>query len=128
MAPVAASIVMKVFYAARLARPDLLRATGRLSCFLTRWSPECDRRLHRIMCYVKSTLDHRHVGWIGDPPQDIRLHVYSDADFAGCQITNKSTTGAFLVLEGPSTYYPIGSMSKKQSCVSYSTPEAELVA
>ena len=63
---IAAKVVMKVFYAARVARPDLLRAVGHLSCYLTRWSPECDRRLHRLMCYVHSTLDMKTYGWIGD--------------------------------------------------------------
>ncbi len=119
---------MKIFYAARMARPDLLRAIGHLSCYLSRWTPECDRRLHKLVCYVNSTLDHRLVGWVGDEVDDIRLHMYTDADFAGCQTTNKSTSGVFMSLEGPRTMFPISFTSKKQTCVAYSTPEAELIA
>ena len=125
---IAAKVVMKVFYGARVARPDLLRAIGHLSCYLTKWTPECDRRLHKLMCYVKSTVDYVYVGWVGDPVEKIRLHLFSDADFAGCQTTNKSTTGVYMALEEPNTCFPISTVSKKQGCVSYSTPEAELVA
>ena len=56
LADIAASVIMKVFYAARVARYDLLRAVANLARFLTKWTPECDKRLHRLMCYVKSTL------------------------------------------------------------------------
>jgi len=125
---IAAKVVMKVFYAARVARPDLLRAIGHLSCYLTRWTPECDRRLHRLMCYVYSTKGLKTYGWVGDDIGDLRLHLYTDADFAGCQTTNKSTTGSYLSIEGPNTHFTISTISKKQGCVSYSTPEAEIIA
>ena len=80
------------------------------------------------MCYVSATLDVRTYGWIGDEAADLRLHLYTDADVAGCQSTNKSTTGAYLALEGPNSHFGISTISKKQGCVSYSTPEAEIVA
>ena len=38
--PHAASILMKILYAARMARFDLLRATCRLACFITKWTEE----------------------------------------------------------------------------------------
>ena len=58
LAPMAAKFLMKVFYAARVCRPDLLRAITSLACTMTKWSADCDRRLHRLMCYVKGTVDH----------------------------------------------------------------------
>ena len=119
---------MKVFYAARVCRFDLVRAIGHLACYLTKWDTTCDRKLHQLMCYVSSTLDCFQYGWVGDRPEDIRLHLYSDADFAGCSTTGRSTSGAFIALEGPKTNFPIAAASKRQSCVSHSTPEAELVA
>ena len=67
LVPIAAKVIMKVFYAARVCRPDLLRAITFLACTMTKWSADCDRRLHRLMCYVKSTAHHVQVGWIGDP-------------------------------------------------------------
>ena len=56
------------------------------------------------------------------------LHVYADADFAGCRFTKRSTTGGFTCAEGESTFFPIGYVSKRQSAVSHSTPKAEIVS
>ena len=119
---------MKVFYAARVCRPDLLRAITFLACTMTKWSADCDRRLHRLMCYVHSTRHHVQVGWIGDPKADLRMHLYSDADFAGCQSTNRCTSGVFLALEGPNSSFPIASNCKKQHQTCYATAESESVA
>ena len=58
-----ASVLMKLLYAARMCRYDLLHAIDRLACLITRWDSHCDRMLHRLMCYVHSTLHVRKVGW-----------------------------------------------------------------
>ncbi len=68
------------------------------------------------------------VGWVGDKISDLSLELYSDADFAGCPETKRSTSGVFLVLVGKRTWFPLAAISKKQTCVSHSTPEAEIVA
>ena len=33
-----------------------------------------------------------------------------------------------IALKGPNSFFPLKAISKKQSCVSHSTPEAEIVA
>ena len=53
---------------------------------------------------------------------------YSDADYAGCDKTHKSTTGSVLCRKGPHTFAPVSAVSKKQDCISRSTAEAELIA
>ena len=128
MAKSVASIFMNILYAARTARFDLLRAICHLACFITKWSVECDDKLHRLMSYISSSLKYRTVGWIGDLPDQLVPHFYADADFAGCTTTQRSTNGGFLVLRGPKSCFPIAGQSKRQSCVSHSTPEAEIVA
>ena len=40
----------------------------------------------------------------------------------------KSTSGVFLVLLGPHTFFPLNGISRKQTAQSHSTPEAEIVA
>ena len=35
---------------------------------------------------------------------------------------------SFLALTRPNTFFPLNGVSKKQTCVSHSTPEAEIVA
>ncbi len=96
LSPVAARIIMKVLYGARMARPDLLRAVNRLARFVTRWSVDCDRRLHRLMCDIAHSLHLRQVGWVGDPVAALYPHLYADADLAGCTETLKSTSGAVM--------------------------------
>ena len=128
LAPHASKILMKILYAARMGRFDLLRATAFLACYVTKWTEEHDRRLHKLVCYINSTLHIKMYGWIGDPIEDLTLSVFSDADWAGEKSTFKSTTGAFTCLIGPNSFFPLSALSKKQTCVSHSTPEAEIVA
>ena len=80
------------------------------------------------MCYIKSPRDHKLKGHIGDSSKDLNLTLFSDADFAGCLDTAKSTSGVFIALTGPNSFFPLNAISKKQTCVSHSTPEAEIVA
>ena len=65
LGPIASRILMKVLYAARLARFDLLRAVCHLARYITKWTKECDKRLFRLMCYIHSTLGFRQAGWVG---------------------------------------------------------------
>ena len=89
---------------------------------------ECDKRLLRLVAYINSTLHYRLKGWIGDSPRKLEQHYFSDADFAGCLQTQRSTTGAFAAICEPNSMFPTAMMSRRQTCVSHSTPEAELVA
>ena len=70
--PIAAKILMTVLYAARDARLDLLRPICHLACYITRWTSDCDRKLHRLMCYIHSTYHVRMIGWVGDKPEDVQ--------------------------------------------------------
>ena len=128
--PHAASILMKTLYAARVARPDLLKPVCYLACCITRWDEHCDRQVHRLMRYINCTYHHRLIGFVDqDSPEGLTLDVFADADFAGCRFTKRSTTGGFLCAMGKgSTFFPLSFVSKRQSCVSHSTPEAEIVA
>ena len=63
---------------------------------------------------------------MGDSPEFIELVAYCDADLAGDR--TKSTSGVLICLVGPRTYTPITGVSKKQTSVSKSTPEAEIFA
>ena len=128
LAAVAAKVIMKVLYAARMARYDLLRAVQGLARYMTKWTRKNDAELFRLMAYVHHTTDVTMRGWVGDDLAAIELQLYSDADFAGCQETQKSTSGMYLGIRGERTSFPVAAYSKKQHCVSTSTTEAEMVA
>jgi len=124
----AASILMKVLYGARMCRFDLLRPTCRLAQKVTKWDRACDKRLHRLMSYINSTLSHKLYSWVGDEPKDISVGQYADADLAGCPETQRATSGAHLILEGPHTRFVLSASSARQTVCSLSTPEAEIIA
>ena len=124
----AASIIMAIMYAARMARFDLLRAVGHLARKLTKWTDLEDKKLRRIVEYIHSTYDVRLTGFIRDDSSELSLVQYSDADFASDRGDAKSTSGLFLALVGPTTFFPLAAHSRKQAAVSHSTAEAEVVA
>ena len=119
---------MKIMYIARFARPDLLRVVGVLSTMITKWTRHCDRKLFRIIKYMNGSTAWRQIGFIGDSADELQLALFSDADFAGDKATLRSTSGVFLALYGPHSFFPLSSQSKKQTVVSHSTAEAEIVA
>jgi hypothetical protein len=80
------------------------------------------------MCYINGSLEIKLNAWIGNPPSDWEFVVYSDADFASDKITSKSTSGIFACIRASHTFFPLTATSKRQTCVSHSTPEAEIVA
>jgi hypothetical protein len=125
---IASKCLMKVLYGARMCRYDLLRPVCHLASQVTKWDRTCDRKLHKLMCYISSTLDVRMVGKVGDSKESLRAAIFSDADFAGCAQTMRSTSGVFAKIMGPNTHMPISGASTKQTAVSHSTAEAELVA
>ena len=103
------------------SRPDIMFAT----CLCARFQAD-PRESHliaikRIFRYLKGT---PNLGiWY---PRESRFDLigYSDADYAGCRIDRKSTTGTYQFLENKLVSW----FSKKQHSVSTSTAEAEYIA
>ena len=98
LAVYAAKVLMKILYAARFARFDLLRAVCVLAQRVSKWDRSCDVKLYRLICYINCSYHVRMTGWIGDPPEMLAPHIFADADFAGCSKTSRSTSGAHLSL------------------------------
>ena len=70
--PIAASILMKVLYAARVARIDLLEAVNALATKVSTWKGARDRRLHRLMSRVQSSLSLKIKGHIGNKSDEVK--------------------------------------------------------
>jgi hypothetical protein len=86
-------------------------------------SPRTSHRqqVKRIFRYLRHTPDF--VLWYS-ASSSVALHGFSDADFAGCRLDRKCTSGTCQFL-GPSL---VSWSSHKQSSVAQSTTEAEYVA
>jgi len=83
LAKVACSTIMTVMFCARLARHDLLRACAALATYLHKWTALTDKKLVRLMSYIRFHADDRQIGFVGDPLSDLWLALFADADFAG---------------------------------------------
>ena len=94
---IAAKVLMKILFAARMARYDLLRATQSLASRVSKWSTECDSALHRLVSYIHCSKDLKMRGFIGDKFSDCRLWLFADADWAG-EYDSHSTTGCTMIL------------------------------
>ena len=52
------------------------------------------------------------VGWVGDDLSKLSIDIYADADFAGCEDSLRSTSGAHMVIQGKHTRFPVAGASK----------------
>ena len=104
--PIASRVLMKVLYAARMARYDLLYPCQKLATKITKWTKRCDKQLHRMMAYIWQTREWRLRGYVGDSNPDWKMWLYTDSDFASDKSDSKSVSGVFLTLAGPTTFFP----------------------
>ena len=128
LAPNACRILMKALWLGRLSRPDIIKPINDLATKVQSWSRGDDKRLLRLIQYIDSTPQYRLVGTIKDNPEDLELRLYVDADFAGDRLSGKSTSGGYLVLYGPNSFFPLAWVSKRQTSTSRSTTESEVVS
>ena len=124
----ASKVLMKVLWAARLSRPDVIKAIGDLTRRVTKWSRADDKRLHRLMNYLWESREYCLKSRIADRQEDLRLVLYTDADHSSAVEDAKSTSGGLLCLEGPNSFWPLSWHSKRQGATSRSTTEAEIIS
>ena len=65
---------------------------------------------------------------MGNTAKRCRLGLFQDSDFAGDLEDSKSTSGETLCIFGSHTFVPISWMCKKQTAVSHSSTESEIVS
>ena len=61
-------------------------------------------------------------------PNNADWALFQDSDFAGDLEDSKSTSGGTLCIFGSHTFVPISWMCKKQTSVSHSTTESEIIS
>ena len=111
MSHVCSQIVLKCLYLARIGRPDILWSVNKLARSITKWTKACDKRLNRLISYVHHTCE-----------------LCQGCDFAGDLEDSKSTSGGTLCVFGSHTFVPISWMCKKQTAVSHSSTESEIIS
>ena len=65
---------------------------------------------------------------MGNTAKQCRLGLFQDSDFAGDLEDSKSTSGGTLCVFGSHTFVPISWMCKKQTSVSHSSAESDIIS
>ena len=65
---------------------------------------------------------------VGHTAKQCRLELFQDSDFAGDFEDSKSTSAGILCIFGSHTFVPIIWMCKKQTSVSHSSTESEIIS
>ncbi|KAJ0481126.1 putative RNA-directed DNA polymerase [Helianthus annuus] len=99
-------------------RPDISYAVQQICIHMHNPSIEHWQALKRIIRYVRDTAEY---GLTLSPCPSISLRAYTDADWAGCPDTRRSTSG-YCVYMGQNLF---SWSSKRQSTISRSSAEAE---
>ena len=119
---------MKCLYLARIGRPDILWSVNKLARSITKWTKACDKRLNRLISYIHHRCDYKQYCHVGNTAKQFRLGLFQDSDFAGDLEDSKSTSGGTLCIFGSHTFVPISWMCKKQTSVSHSSTESEIIS
>jgi hypothetical protein len=120
-----------LLFLTRVCRPDISVAVQRLCRMVSCWTVIHDSALIRLFAYIKSTLYLCLTCSLApEDLKDIRVRVYTDADWAGDSESTKSTNGLWIELFSPSSgrSFPLSWRSSQQTCSSSSTAEAETVS
>ena len=125
---VCSQIVLKCLYLARIGRPDILWSVNKLARSITKWTKACDKRLNRLISYIHHTCEYKQYCHVGNTAKLCRLGLFQDSDFAGDLEDSKSTSGGTLCVFGSHTFVPISWMCKKQTSVSHSSTESEIIS
>lgn len=114
------SMIGKLHYVVH-SRPDIAHAFGITTRFQKSPRESHLSAVKRILRYLKGTIDY---GLWYPYSNNFNLKVFTDVDRASNVHDQKSTTDGSFFLGGRLVSW----MSKKQSCISQSTAEAEYVA
>ena len=128
LSQVCSQIVLKCLYLARIGRPDILWSVNKLARSITKWTKVCDKRLNRLISYIHHTCEYKQYCHVGNTAKQCRLGLFQDSDFAADLEDSKSTSVGTLCILGGHTFVPISWMCKKQTSVSHSSTESEIIS
>ena len=82
----------------------------------------------RLISYIHHTSEYKQYCHVGNTAKQCRLGLFQDSDFAGDLEDSKSTYGGTLCVFWNHTFVPTSWMCKKQTSVSHSSTESEIIS
>ena len=128
LSQVCSQIVLKGLYLARIGRPDILWSVNKLARSITKWTKACGKRLNRLISHIHHTCEYTQYCYVGNTAKQCRLGLFQDSDFEGDLEDSKSTSGGTLCIFGSHTFLPTSWMCKKQTSVSHTSTESEVIS
>ena len=105
-----------------------LWSVNKLARSITKWTKACDKRLNRLISYIHHTCECKQYCHVGNTAKQCRLGLFQDSDFAGDLEDSKSTSGGTLCIFGSHMFVPSSWMCRKQTAVSHSSTESEIIS
>ena len=130
LSQICSQIVLECLYLEHvIGRPDILWSVNKLARSITKRTKACDKRLNRLISYIHHTCEYKQYCKVGNTAKQCRLRLFQDSDFAGDLEDSKSNSGGTLCVFGShNTFVPINWMCKKQTTVSHSSTESEIIS
>ena len=101
---------------------------NKLARSITKWTKACHKRLSPLISYIHHTCDYKQYCYVRNTAKQCRLGLFQGSDFAGDLEESKSTSGGTLCIFGSHTFVPISRMCNKQTSVSDSSKESEIIS
>ena len=120
LSKVCSQIVLNCLYLACIGRTNILWSVNNLARSITKWTKACDKRLNRLISCIHHTCEYKQYCRVGNNAKSCRLALFQDSDFAASVGT--------LCIFGSHTFFPISWMCKKQTTVSRSSTESEIIS
>ena len=102
--------------------------SDKLARSITKWTKACDTRLNRLISSIHHTCEYKQYCYVGNTAKQCRLGLVQDSDLEGDLEDSTSTSGGTLCVFGSHTFVPISWMCKKQTSVSHSSTETEIIS
>ena len=122
---VCSEFVPKCFY--RIGRLDILWSVNKLARSITKWTEACDKRLNRLISYIHHTCETNNIAMWETLPNNADWDCFKTPilqEIWRIQNLHQVEHCAFLEV----ICVPISSMRKKQTSVSHSSTESEIIS
>ena len=122
-------IVLKCLYLARIGRPDILWTVNKLARSITKWTKACDKCLNRLISYIHHTCEYKQYCHVGNTAKQLQIGTVFKTLISReiLQIQNPLRVAHYAFSAGH-TFVPISWMCKKQTSVSHSSTESEIIS
>ena len=122
---ICAQIVLKCLYLARIGRSDILCSVNKLARTITKCTRACDKRLARLISYVRHTSKFKQCCQVGNTDNNVGWDCFRTLTL---RETSESTSGGILCFFGIHKFVRASWMCEKQTSVSNCSTEAEFIA